>query len=132
MSKRDPIPGLWNVEDHRIFGSSDPFGGLFDDLFPKVSSTAQRTNVRVEENDTGMLASFDLPGVKPGDVDVAADGQRLTISYKLRGKDHTVEYDIRPDYDAATCTARLEHGVLELRFPRAVKPKGKKIDIEVK
>lgn len=129
MTKRDPFDGLWRVGTRDVF-SSDLFGDLFGDLNKNLARSSR--SYRCETNDGEMVASFDLPGVKPGDIEISAVDQRLTISYTLRGKKETQEYDIRNDYDASAAQARLEHGVLELRFPRVTRTKGKKIAIEVK
>lgn len=129
MSKRDPFDGLWRVGTRDVF-NSDLFGDLFGDLNKNLTRTTR--SHRCEINDNEMIASFDLPGVKPGDIEIGAVDQRLTISYILRGKKESQEYDIRNDYDASAAQARLEHGVLEIRFPKVTRTKGKKIDIEVK
>jgi len=128
MSKRDPFDGLWRVGMRRDL-THDIFGGLFEDFPPRTANTISH---RIEMNEKEMIASFDLPGVKPGDIEVSAVDQRLTISYTLRGKKHTRNYDINNDYDASATTARVENGVLELRCPMITRTKGKKINIEVK
>ena len=121
LAKRDPFnSGLWQ-------------GTFFDDLFRDfipIQSSIQRS-YRIEQNDAEMIASFDLPGVKPDDISIDAIDQRVIISYKLRGKERSQEYTIEPEYDASAARAHMEHGVLELRIPRATKTRGKKIAIEV-
>lgn len=131
MSKRDPFDGLWRVGTRRDI-THDIFGDLFKDIqWPDGIRTSTRS-YRCETNDVEMIASFDLPGVKPGDIEINAVDQRLTIVYTLRDKKHSQEYDIDNNYDASAAQARLEHGVLEIRFPRVTRTKGKKIAIEVK
>lgn len=125
-AKRDPIPWFWKTS---LF-ESDIFSELFNDFIPVTKSTSQ--SYRLEQTDGQMTMAFDLPGVKPSDISVSADGQHLTISYKQRGKDVSLEYDIRSDYDTSQAQAKVEHGVLELKFPKINKPKGKKINIEIK
>jgi len=127
MAKRDPFDGLWKTFES--LNSQDLFGDLFSDF--KHLNTETRTS-RVEQTDTEMIASFDLPGVKPGEVEINVVDQALTITYTLRGKKQTQQYTIRNDYDASAAVAKMEHGVLELRLPRISKTKGKKINIEVK
>lgn len=143
MSKRDPFDGLLRVGSRR-----DIIHDIFDDLFndiqwhngislfkntqwPDGIKTSTRS-YRFETNDTEMIASFDLPGVKPDDVEISVIDQRLIITYTFRDKKHSQEYDIDNNYDASAAVARLEHGVLEIRFPRVTRTKGKKIAIEVK
>lgn len=126
MAKRDPFDGLWKTTEN-MFKSS-----IFDDLFGNALPQAERHSYRIEQNETEMIASFDLPGVKPGDVELHAVDQKVTIAYTLRGKKHSLDYTIHHDYDASAATAKIEHGVLEVRFPRITRTKGKKITIEVK
>lgn len=129
MTKRDPFDGLWRTGTRDVF-HSDLFGDLFGDINKTLAKTTR--SYRCETNETEMVASFDIPGVKPGDIELSAVDQRLTISYTLRGKKETQDYDIHPDYDASAAIAKLEHGVLELRFPKITRTRGKKINIEVK
>lgn len=129
MSKRDPFDGLWRVGTRRDV-THDLFGDLFKD-FDFVTKTTTNSH-RIETNESEMIASFDLPGVKPSDIEISAVDQRLSISYTLRGKKHSQDYDIHNDYDASAAIAKVENGVLELRFPRITRTKGKKINIEVK
>lgn len=126
MAKRDPFDGLWKTTENMF--KTD----IFEDIFGSARPWAERRSYRIEQNDSELIASFDLPGVKPGDVELHAIDQKLTISYTLRGQKHTLDYTIHNDYDASAATAKIEHGVLEVRFPRITRTKGKKISIEVK
>lgn len=126
MAKRDPFDGLWRTQES-LFKSD-----IFEDLFANALPRTERSSYRVEQTDEGMVASFDLPGVKPCDVEINAVDQKLSIAYTLRGRKHTQDYTIHRDYDASAATAKMEHGVLEVRFPRITRTKGKKIAIEVK
>jgi HSP20 family molecular chaperone IbpA len=126
MSKHDPFDALWCTYESLI--NHD----LFADLFSGVRTGASQVSYRTEQNENEMVASFDLPGVKPGDVELSVVDQALTITYTLRGKKQTQQYTVHHDYDASATTAKLEHGVLELRFPRITRTKCKKIAIEVK
>lgn len=135
MSKQDPFDGLWRVGTHRDI-THDIFDDLFNDIqlpikwFDGIRSSTR--GYRCETNDVEMIASFDLPGVKPEDIEINVIDQRLIIAYTRRGKKYSREYDIDNDFDASSARARLEHGVLEIRFPRVTRTKGKKIAIEVK
>lgn len=117
----------------------DPFDIICNDLFPDIFRDAFDTGIkrtsrrhRVETTDVEQTLSVDLPGVKPGNVEVNTIDQRLSITYDLRGRKETQEYDIHGDYDASAAEATLENGVLEVRFPRAAKTRGRKIEVKVK
>lgn len=126
MAKRDPFDGLWSSH-YNLFRSD-----IFDELFSSFKPSIERNSYRTEQNDKEMICSFDLPGVKPADVELSVIDQKLTIAYTLRGKKQTQEYNVHTDYDAASISAKMEYGVLELRIPRITRTKGKKIAIEVK
>jgi HSP20 family protein len=87
---------------------------------------------RFEEDKDGMTVSMDLPGVRPADVSVSHEGNTLSIEHTLRGKKGSQSFTVRSDYDVKACTAKLEHGVLELRVPKLTEAKPKKVSIEVK
>lgn len=120
--KRESVNDIWRS----TFGDN-----IFDDLFGTYKKSEVRS-YRVETNDVEMIASFDLPGVRPEDIDVSVIEQELTISYTLRGEKKSQNYTVQREYDASGAVAKLEHGLLEIRFPKLIKTKGKKIKIEVK
>lgn len=75
--------------------------------------------VTTTSDDGTITTMFDLPGVKPEDVSIAACGETLTISYKSReGKLLTKEYRVHPKYDGTTARAKLSLGVLEITVPK--------------
>lgn len=125
MAARNPFDGLWRTHES-IFNDD-----LIGSLFPSISRL-EKHSCRVEQNENELIAQFDLPGVKPGDVDISAIDQKLTIEYTQRGKKLTQSYAVHRDYDSTLTSAKIEHGVLELRIPKIEKAKSKKIVIEVK
>ncbi len=117
---------------------------IFDDLFGDFFSTRQLESTsttspgigngpsyRTEENDACIMLFVDLPGVAPADASVSAEGQRVTIEYKQRGTTKKQHFTIREDYDMKATTAKLQHGVLQLRIPRS-STATKKFMIEIK
>lgn len=129
MTKRSPL-------------SSDIFGDLLNnDLLGELFGTTKtRTSVsvgngptyRCNEDDVAMTISVDLPGVPREDAKVTAEGRRLTIEYQQRGSTKKQHFTVRDDYDLRSTSARLEHGVLELRVGRIDPPKAQKFAIEIK
>lgn len=113
--------------------------GLIDDVYGDVFNIKNRSfknnydlRYRFETLDDKIVAWFDLPGVKPNDVEVSVSEHGLTISYTLRGKADSLDYNVNQTYDVANASAKLEHGVLELSIPKKVLPGKKKIDIEIR
>jgi HSP20 family molecular chaperone IbpA len=117
-----------------LMTSNNPWR-VVDDVF-KTWTLRQmpesRQSYRCEQINDEMILSVDLPGVKPSDIDVTSEDELIIISYTLRDKKQTQSYDINRDYDVSAATAKLENGVIELRFPKIKRIKGKKIQIEIK
>lgn len=119
MARRDPFDALWNAQSTLMQNIFQPLNSRYD-------------NYRTEEFDNELLLQIDLPGVKPDDVTITTLNQDLTIEYVLRGVKCKQSYIIQRDYDATTSTAKIEHGVLEIRLPKVASSRGKKIKIDVK
>ena len=136
--KREPFSGLRESAGSYNLLSSDIFSDIFGDVFSTLKPyQASRVKVpyqasRVNVTDAEMTASFDLPGVRPEDIEVSVMDQKLSISYTLRGEKSLQTFNIHNDYDGSASSAKIENGVLELRFPKINRMKGKKINIEVK
>ena len=90
--------------------------------------------VDVRELPDQYIVLADLPGLKPGDVDVTSDDNILTIAGARRDRLHTGGVPFRlerptgkllrslrlPDgCDAAELEAHIRDGVLEVRIPKA-------------
>lgn len=109
----------------------DSHFNIFDDLFGHAGSRPSQLEYRFVEDERELVFSFDLPGVKPEDIDLNVDDKKLCLSYTLRGKKYSRKYTINADVDTSATKAKLEHGVLELHMPFNKKTKAKKIEIEV-
>lgn len=129
MSNQDPFFNLFQKIIDDFF--------IFDDTVKAKSNSISYKNIvpancRKEELANELKLSFELPGVKPEDLKISVEDQRLLMNYNLREKNHKIDYVIDDDYDAKTCDAKLQHGILELKFQKISKIKTKKIDIEIK
>lgn len=111
-------------------GPYDDLFGNFDHLFEGLLGQTDRP--RLVEDDAGLIASFDLPGVRRADLKVKAQGQRLTIDCLQRGVERHLAYDIVRKYWAEGATATLADGVLDVRFPLASPEKIEGVVIEVR
>ena len=118
--------------------NGDLFQHAFDDvdLLPGFFSskmlnlTRSRTSCAVFD-DKGMTFEDELPGVAPADVEVFAQDDVLTITWKKGEKKGEHRYTIAPDYDAATAIASMRDGMLTVRIPRASLARSKKVQIKV-
>ncbi len=97
-----------------------------------------------EEGDT-LIVEAQLPGLKPEDLDINVEQGVLTISGQTTAEEERKErnYLVREHrtgrfsrslrlpatYDADTCQANFEHGVLRLAFPKSEAAKPRRIQI---
>jgi HSP20 family protein len=127
----------------------DPFAGFpgFDDLFDqmsrmltsafpdvaRISVNSWSPPVDIQETDDDYLVEADLPGVRPDDVTIDLQGKELRIGGEYgvadegAGDQQRTRRSGRFDYrltlpgevKSESCAANLEHGVLQLRLPKA-------------
>jgi HSP20 family protein len=119
-----------------------PRGELF--FGPAAAGVFPPVNVfRTAEGDVVIRA--ELPGVKPEDFNVTAEGRRVTISGERTPESPTgVTYHRRErpvgkfsrsfqlpeDLDLEHATATLSQGVMTLRAPRAAAAKARQITVQ--
>jgi HSP20 family protein len=134
----------------------DPFAGL-DDLqheisrlltsaFPDVSRiriNAWSPPVDVQETEEAFIIEADVPGVKPDELRVEAQGHEVRISGDVeeteregvvhRGGRSRGHFDYRVtlpgDMNTETCEASLDQGVLRLRLPKTAAASRRRIPV---
>ena len=141
----DPLRGsLSRMDPFRMVREmfQDPFGGM--GLLGTES--VFRPNLDVTETNDAFAIHVDLPGVDEEDIDVQVTGNRLTVSGK-REAEETREGDryvaieraygafsrsfVLPDSaDLEHVEAQLRNGVLEIKVPKRVEMKGRKVSIQ--
>jgi HSP20 family protein len=86
----------------------------------------------VVEHDDRAEVSLDVPGVKPEQVSVQAEGRTLTVKVEREGRgSFSRQYTIGPKYDISQVQARLELGVLTLTLPKAAEAQPRQVPIMV-
>lgn len=99
----------------------------------------------VSETKDKLLVKAAVPGVKPEDIDISVDQGMLTIRGEFREeKKSDEEKPLRQELrygsfyralrlptsvDPEHCEAKMEHGMLELSFPKRPESQPKKIQI---
>ncbi len=99
----------------------------------------------IEETDTGYEFALDLPGVKPEDVNVDIEDNRLTIHGVRRDTKEDTEggkrrvervfgefrraVELPKTVDRDGIVANYEHGVLTILLPKAAKAGSRRIEI---
>lgn len=138
--------------------SLEPWSELrreFDRLFDSVLSGMGSNDVGgtpwvpamdVEDHDDRLRLSFELPGVKPEDLEVTVEGGVLTVTGEKKaeaesnGRLGVRSWERRygrfrrsmalPSYvDADHIAANYEHGVLTIDLPRTAESRRRKIEI---
>lgn len=100
--------------------------------------------VDVLENDDAFVFEADLPGVKPGDLDVSFERGTLSIAAKAHPRQPAGQrylwreygvgnfyrsFSIETPVDADGIRADLKNGVLSVYVPKAASAKPKKIEV---
>ena len=138
----------------RSFPFPLPFGRDIDDMFNRMLSRELpwsddemvAPSMDIFETDQAYHASFELPGVKPEDVDIQVNGNVLTVTGETKNKTEqegrtfhrteraygsfarsvTLPREVTEDKVAA----KLEGGVLTIDLPKAEASKPSKIKIQ--
>ena len=144
MIPRDPFGALTPLREamNRLFEES--FVGPHFELF--VGRTFP-VDIYETEDKLSYVVEAALPGFKPEDVHVTAEGDTLTISIMKKGEEKVEkgEYVRReryegemvrtftlPGIEATKVEATYEHGILKLFVPKSEVVKPKQIPIKVK
>jgi HSP20 family protein len=134
----------------------DPFGELFDDFFrgfyvrPVVGEPAavpSRLTVDVTEQNGTFKVLAEIPGVKKEDIQVAIDGDQVSISAEVRKEKDVKEgerlvhterrygkvaraFRLGQEVDETKAQARYTDGVLELTLPKKATPSARQLTIQ--
>jgi HSP20 family protein len=146
-------PGRWDP-----FRGFPGFDDLFDQMsqmltstfrdVPRISVNSWSPPVDIQETDNDYVIEADLPGVRPDDVTIDLQGKELRIVGEYgsteqagdqgEGKTERTRRSGRFDYritlpgevKSEACTASLEHGVLQLRLPKATTGTRQRIPVQ--
>jgi HSP20 family protein len=140
----DPFRDLVSIQDelNRLFGRT--FGGV-EPTRPTAAGTWM-PSMDVYETDGAIVATLDLPGIEPSDVEVSVEDSTLTVSGSRQFANevkeesyHRVErrygsfarsITLPQTVDTEKVRARFDKGVLTIEVPKVEKAKPKKIEIK--
>jgi HSP20 family molecular chaperone IbpA len=110
---------------------------ILDDICSPTLTTRQRyftstAAAKTEVKDNELHLSVDLPGVKPNDLSVQAEGRTIKIVGKRKGEEIKHAYTLSKEYDPETTSALLEDGVLTLTFEKTASESSRRIEVKVK
>lgn len=134
----------------------DPFADVgFDDLFRGFFRPVRATDrtapaaikVDVSENDKGYTVHAEIPGVSKDEIQVAVEGNQVTIAAEVKRNDEVREgervlrteryygaayrsFTLPAELDEAASEAKYENGVLELKLAKKPTVAGRKLTIQ--
>ncbi|OFZ66963.1 MAG: heat-shock protein Hsp20 [Betaproteobacteria bacterium RBG_16_56_24] len=133
----------------------NPADDAFDDLFRGFFMRPVRfegqpevqIKIDVSEDDRAYTVHAEIPGVKKEDIHVTIDGNQVAISAEVKNEKEVKEgekvlrseryygkvsraFTLGQDVDEASAQAKYDNGVLELRLPKQVAAKAKRLTIE--
>jgi HSP20 family molecular chaperone IbpA len=115
----------------------DPIDRIFDDvlstwsIFDRVPHSLNQS-YSFEEIDGKLKCEIELPGLKPGDVNINVERDYVTIAGTSRkNKQFKYQLSIPDGYEPESAVAKMEAGVLTLTFSPKDRPQSKRIEINV-
>ena len=139
----DPFRDLVGIQDelNRLFGRTFTGG---ESMRPSATG-AWMPAMDVFETQDAIVAKLELPGIEPGDVEVAVEDSTLTVSGTREFASETNEenyHRVERRYgsfsrsialpqtaDVEKVSARFDKGVLTIEVPKSERAKPKKIEI---
>ena len=122
------------------------FRGVFKPVRVEAASTPVVIKMDVTETEIGYLIHFEMPGVKKEDIDVAIEGNQVTITAQVKQEWEKKEGDrmlrneryfgniyrgftLPVELDETACDATYQDGILELKLVRKAAAPGKRLAI---
>lgn len=140
----------WNpVRSLQRFGPLADFDDLLQgfSLSPMLRDLPASPEIRIDvkEDEKNYLVSAEIPGVKKEDIDVAVEGNRVTVQAEVK-RDETREskkelyserylgksyraFSLPQEIDGDKCQARYDDGILQLTLPKKSNGQSKRLPI---
>jgi HSP20 family protein len=130
-----------------IFGLRREIDRLFDDAFTGRGSATWTPAVDIHETSKELRIDFELPGIRPEDVEIDVENGMLTVRGQKsaerkeedeEGRYHLVErsygsffrsFQLPQGVDEGQIGADFDQGVLHVRIPKAALPQPRRIQI---
>jgi HSP20 family protein len=127
-------------------GLDELFRGFFKPVRVESAPSPVVIKMDVTETENGYLVHSEMPGVKKGDIDVAIEGNQVTITAEVKQEWEKKEGDrllrneryfgniyrsftLPAELDEMACEAKYDCGVLELKLVRKAAAPGKRLAI---
>ena len=127
-------------------GYDELFRGFFKPVRVEGAPTPVTIKMDVTETESGYLIHSEIPGVKKEDIDVAIEGNQVTITAEVKQEWKKKEGDrmlrneryfgniyrsftLPVELDESACEAKYDNGVLELKLVKKAAAPGKRLAI---
>ena len=128
-------------------GFDELFRGFFRPVRLEGAPTPVAIKMDVSETENGYLVHSEMPGVKKEDIDVAIEGNQVTISAEVKRDWEKKDGDrllrseryfgniyrsftLPVELDEAACEAKYDDGVLQLKLVTKAAAPGKRLAIQ--
>jgi HSP20 family protein len=128
-------------------GLDELFRGFFKPVRLEGASTPITIKMDAIETENGYLVHSELPGVKKEDIDVAIEGNQVTIAAEVKREWEKKDGDrllrseryfgnvyrsftLPAELDESACEAKYDNGVLELKLVKKAAAPGKRLAIQ--
>ena len=122
------------------------FRGFFKPVRMEGAPTPVAIKMDVRETDNGYVVHSEVPGVKKENIDVAIEGNQVTITAEVKQDWEKKDGDrmlrneryfgniyrsftLPVELDESACEAKYENGVLELKLVKKAAAPGKRLAI---
>ena len=140
------MQNLMSYDPRTDSGFDELFRGFFKPVRVEAAPTPVVIKMDVTETENGYLIHSEMPGVKKGDIDVAIEGNQVTITAEVKQEWEKKEGDrllrneryfgniyrsftLPAELDDSACEATYENGILELKLVRKTAAPGKRLAI---
>jgi HSP20 family protein len=123
------------------------FRGFFKPVRVESAPAPVTIKMDVTETANGYVVHSEIPGVKKEDIDVAIEGNQVTITAEVKQESEKKEGDrllrneryfgnvyrsfsLPVELDESACEAKYDNGVLELKLIKKAAAPGKKLAIK--
>jgi len=127
-------------------GYDELFRGFFKPVRMEGAPTPVAIKMDVSETDNGYVVHSEVPGVKKENIDVAIEGNQVTITAEVKQDWEKKDGDrmlrneryfgniyrsftLPVELDESACEAKYENGVLELKLVKKAAAPGKRLAI---
>jgi HSP20 family protein len=145
-SKEGIMQNLISYDPRTETGLDELFRGFFKPVRVEGAPTPVVIKMDVTETENGYLVHAEMPGVKKEDIDVAIEGNQVTITAEVKQAWEKKEGDrmlrneryfgniyrsftLPVELDESACEATYDNGVLELKLVRKAAAPGKRLAI---